>query len=208
MLRLKKTLKKVAVTGGLSCGKTSVCRFFQELGAYVISADEIVHQLLSNNQEIIQKVIKLLGKDILVENQIDRLKVANKVFNQPLLLKSLEEILHPAVQEEINKHYELKNNEGLVSLFIAEIPLLFESKSHFEFDSVIVVTADENLSKKWFKEKTGYSDDAFKMRQEKQLSNQEKSKKADYLIINHGTLSDLKQRVQELYQELTKSSKL
>ncbi len=54
-------LKKVAVTGGLSCGKSLVCRILQELGAYVVSADNIVHQLLSSDTNLGQEVIKLLG---------------------------------------------------------------------------------------------------------------------------------------------------
>ena len=54
-------LRKVAITGGLSCGKSSVCRIFKELGAYVVSADKIVHQLLSPDTNLGQKVIKLIG---------------------------------------------------------------------------------------------------------------------------------------------------
>ena len=54
-------LKKVAVTGGLSCGKSSVCRIFKELGAYVVSADKIVHQLLSPDANLGQKIVQLIG---------------------------------------------------------------------------------------------------------------------------------------------------
>lgn len=203
MLNFNKGLKKGAVTGGLSSGKSTVCQFFRKLGCYVISADEIVHELLSVNQEIIQKVVKLFGTEILINNQIDRAKIAKKVFSQPQLLKFLEEILHPAVQEEIKKQYELKK-EGLDSLFIAEIPLLFETGSNSFFDFTIAVVADESLSKERFKLKTQYGEDEFEKRQLRQLSNQEKIKRADYVIINNGSLIDLQNTVFELYQKLQK----
>ncbi len=204
MLRLKKTLNKGAVTGGLSCGKSSVCHLFQELGCYVVSADEIVHDFLSSNQEIIQEVVKLLGTDILINNQLDREKIAKKVFNQPHLLKSLENILHPAVFEEIRKQYEFKKNEGLTPLFIAEIPLLFETKSNLFFDFTITVAADREICKNRFKKLTKSDDNEFERRQEKQLSTLEKLKQADYTIINNGSMTDLKNAVTKLYTELTK----
>src|SRR5262245_55950333 len=99
-------LKKVAVTGGLSCGKSSVCRIFKELGAYVVSADDIVHQLLTPQTKPGQQVIELMGSDIVVDQHIDRSKIAKKVFGNLKLLKSLEQILHPAVRHEIDKKYQ------------------------------------------------------------------------------------------------------
>ncbi|HRD55910.1 MAG TPA: dephospho-CoA kinase [Parachlamydiaceae bacterium] len=201
MLNLKKTLKKGAVTGGLSCGKSSVCRFFEELGAYVVSADEIVHKLLSSNQEIIQETVKLLGSDILINNQIDRLKIAKKVFDHPLLLNALETLLHPAVQKEIKDQYECKKNEGSASLFIAEIPLLFEINANFFFDFTIAVIADEKICKERF-QKTGHTKEEFASRQKRQLGNVEKSEKADYTIVNNGSLKELKTAVIELYKKI------
>jgi len=203
MLNSSEGLKKIAITGGLSSGKSSVCLFLRKLGCYVISADEIVHELLSKNQDIIQKVIKLLGTDILINNQIDRPKIAKKVFSQPLLLKSLEKILHPVVQKEINKQYELKRKDGLTSLFVAEIPLLFEQGSDADFDFVVVVGADEDLRKERFKLATSYALDEFEKRQSRQLSMQEKLLKADYVIRNNGSLIDLQHSVDELYKKLT-----
>ena len=120
-------LRKIAITGGLSCGKSSVCRIFKELGAYVISADEVVHQLLSPTTNLGRQVISLLGADIVVDKQIDRSKIAKKVFKQPALLQSLENLLHPAVRDEIEKQYQQIANQPSPPLFVVEIPLLFET---------------------------------------------------------------------------------
>lgn len=219
MLNLNKALKKGAVTGGLSCGKSTVCRFFRELGAYVVSADEIVHELLFVNQEIIQKVIALLGSEILTDNHIDRTKIAKKVFHQPSYLKSLEEILHPTVILEIKNQYELKRQEGTTPLFIAEIPLLFETNNDVEFDFTIAVIADEEICKMRFHQSTNLNSDhkvdlkddlksvdlknEFDKRSKRQFSNTEKAKKATYVITNNGSLTELKETVNKLYNTIT-----
>lgn len=203
MLNLNKTLKKGAVTGGISSGKSTVCRYFQELGAHVVSADEIVHQLLLMDKKIIQEVISLLGIDILSDNRIDRAKVAKKVFNQPSLLNSLEGILHPAVQKEIKKQYELKNKEAKTALFIAEIPLLFETESKKDFDFTIAVLSDTKVCEDRFHLSTGYEKEEFHKRKQRQLDNLTKSNLADYVIFNNGSLNDLRDEVTKLYKELT-----
>lgn len=200
----KVPLKKGAVTGGLSSGKSTVCRFFQELGAYVVSADEIVHELLSSNQKLNLRIIELLGQDILINNRIDRVQIAKKVFNQPLLLQSLESILHPVVLEEIKRCYELKQKTGNVPLFIAEIPLLFEIKAESFFDFTIAVIADKNNCIDRFKRLAHYDEEEFEKRTKRQFSNQEKSEKATYTIVNNGSLKDLKQASTKLYKQILK----
>lgn len=116
------TLRKVAITGGLSCGKSSVCRFFKELGAHVVSADEIVHQLLSPTQRLGQQVIALIGGDIVVNGKIDRSIIAKKVFDNKRLLHSLEELIHPVVLNEIEKQYQQVSNQGKAPLFYSRNP--------------------------------------------------------------------------------------
>src|ERR1700733_11999306 len=99
-------LKRLAVTGGLSCGKTLVCCLFKDLGAYVVSADEIAHRLLSPDTIVGKQVIRLLGSDIVVDNNINRRIVASKVFKDTNLLKSLEQITHPVIRDEIENKYQ------------------------------------------------------------------------------------------------------
>lgn len=195
-------LKKIAVTGGLSSGKSSVCRFFKDLGAYVISADVVAHQLLSPETSPGKKVIDLLGQEILVDRQIDRSKVAQKVFNHPSLLKSLEKILHPAIWEEIENCYQAACLANTHSLFIAEIPLLFEAKKESEYEVTIAVLADPAVSRRRFVDATGLDAEAYEKRLAQQLSPISKAQKADYVIINNGKLADLQETVTMIYDQL------
>lgn len=194
-------LKKVAVTGGLSCGKSSVCRFFRKLGAYVVSADEVVHQLLSPETQLGQDVARLLGQDIIVDGRVDRAIIAKKVFNDPKLLNSLENLLHPAVRKEINHQYEQVRREGKHRLFVAEIPLYYEGNGAKDYDAVVAVVADPEKSKQRFKQ-AGFNSEEFEKRSSRQLSPDEKAKRADYVITNNGSLEDLEQSVKEVYDKL------
>lgn len=191
------------MTGGLSCGKSSVCRLLSELGAYVISADTIVHQLLSSDANLGQEVVKLLGSEILVGSYIDRSRIAEIVFQEPDLLVDLENLLHPAVYREIEKIYqEQQNSPHPPPLFIAEIPLLFESGGEKDYDFTVTVAADPVLCFQRFSKKTGLSKKEFERRTSRQLPLLEKAKRADYVIMNSDTLSNLAPVIKELYEEL------
>jgi dephospho-CoA kinase len=198
------TLKKVAVTGGLSSGKSSVCHFFKELGAYVVSADEIVHKLLTPETIAGRRAIALLGEDIVTDGKINRSFVAAKVFKDASLLKELESFLHPAVKEETRKHYQ-KALESETALFVAEIPLLFETGSEQEYDYTISVIADKQESLKRFSSSTGYGEEEYQRRMARQLSPEKKCAKADFIIRNNGSLADLKQAVINIYHQINPS---
>ncbi len=203
MLKLSK-VAKVAVTGGLSCGKSSVCRILQKLGAYIISADKIVHQLLSSDTNLGQEVIKLLGARILVNNQIDRSQVAKIIFQDDRLLQALENLVHPVVYDEIEKKYQKQRDiHHPPPLFVAEIPLLFESGGEKNFDCIIAVVADPDVCFQRFIETTGYDSQEFERRTNKQWPLLEKAIRADYVILNNSSLSYLSDTAQELYNELT-----
>ena len=196
-------LKKVAITGGLSSGKSSVCEILKRKGAYVISADDIVHQLLDPQNEIGQKIVNLLGDDSVRGTQFDRTLIAKKVFNNAEILKSLEKILHPAVLEEVEKHYNQIRNQKKFTLFVAEIPLLYEIESEYLFDTVVTVFTDPEIAKKRFQKKTNHSIQEFEKRMTHQLPPAEKSAKADFTIHNNGDLAELEKQVETLYQNIT-----
>lgn len=198
--------KKVAVTGGLSSGKTAVCHLFGQLNAYVVNADKVVHELLSLQTPIGNRVVALLGS-VVVKNGaldskvLDRNLIAQKVFKDPLLLKKLEAVLYPAVFERIEQHYQealhLKS-----PLFIAEIPKLFEAKMESWFDVVITVAAEEDVCMERFESKGGTKDE-YRQRMNNQMPIKEKIERSHYVIENNGDLSLLKSSVTNLFHVLT-----
>lgn len=197
------TLRKVAVTGGLSSGKSQFCSYLLELGAYVVSADKIVHQLLSPETDLGNKVINLLGSDIVVNGKIDRTSVAKHVFNDPKRLHSLEKIIHPAVMEYVELEYQQASKQKSHPLFVVEIPLLFEAKASDRFDQTIAIIADEESCIQRFSAATGQERNEYLKRSQRQLPQSEKAALADIVIENNGSLEDLKNEAQSTFRMLT-----
>jgi dephospho-CoA kinase len=195
-------LKKIAITGGVASGKSSVCRFFQELGAYVVNADAIVHKLLDPETNLGQQVIRLFGPEIIVNAKISRKMIAEKAFADPRLLAELEKLLHPAVLREIETAYAKSCHAGTHTSFVVEIPLLYEIKGESFYDCVIAVVADPKIARKRF-EQSGFKPDEYDRRMNLQLSPHQKAERANYTIQNNGTLDDLKQQVIALNKILT-----
>lgn len=200
-------LKRVAITGGLSSGKSSVCRFFNELGAKVVSADQIVHTLLNPDTKLGSQIVDLLGNEILEKSgpnagQFDRKKIAETVFKDPVKLKQLENLLHPAVRARIQEEADKAQNENTATLFVAEIPLLFEAGNHYEDFTTIAVVADEAECQRRFVEKTHYPPEEYTRRMQQQMSPEEKARSADYIIHNRGSLQDLQNQVKGIFEKL------
>jgi len=189
-------LRKIAITGGIASGKSSVCRVFQELGAFVVNADAIVHELLSSNTSLGQQVIRLLGNDVFIDGKLSRRVIADKVFKDPEALHALEKLLHPAVLNKIEELYETACQSGTYAAFVVESPLLFEIGQDIFYDTVIAVIADEKRCQSRFC-KAGYQPEEYVLRMKRQLSVQEKARRADYVINNNGSLDHLREQVVE-----------
>jgi dephospho-CoA kinase len=188
------SLRKIAITGKLASGKSTVGRILQEYGAYVVDADEIVHSLLSLNTPTGKKVVELLGPEIVAGNQIDRRKISEIVFSDFKKLTSLENILHPAVKQEINKLFDHVKNNPTYKMFVAEVPLLYESGMEKDFDLVIAVIADEKVARQ---RSTAAQFDQRYARQHK-----DKASKADFVITNNGDLNLLRSSIDEILDRL------
>ena len=194
-------LKKVAVTGGLSSGKSAVCNFFRNLNAYVVSADEIVHKLLSLDTETGQQVAAIFGPRVIKNDKLDRQAIAEIVFNDPALLKKLEQCVYPAVTKIIERHYQEAKHLN-PPLFLVEIPKLFEAGMEKWFDTVITVSTNENLCRERF-EARGGNDHEYARRMANQMPTEEKIRRSHYMIENNDGLDELKTSVAKLFYVLT-----
>ena len=189
----------VGVTGPFASGKSTFVGILGELGAETVSADEIVHDLLAEDEETVTRVVERFGRDVLKERGVDRRALGRKVFGDPEALQDLEEILHPLVRRETRRRIE----DSGADLFVAEIPLLFEGTSSGAFDYTVAVTAPEERRQAWAAER-GVDEVALRAIEARQLPQEEKARRADVVVQNDGGLDKLKQQAEELRERISR----
>ena len=197
-------LKKVAVTGSIASGKSTVCQFFEEWGAYVVRADQLLHSAFSIDTAIGRRVRQLFGSRVFVGSTIDRRVIADEAAGNPKLLDELEVICHPYVNAEVERQYRSACEAGNFPLFVAEMPLLFESRWPMNpwFDVTVAVSSDRAVAKDRYV-RSGGTDEQFNFREARQMPQEEKCRRSTYTIANDKNLSDLKAEAWKLFSILT-----
>lgn len=187
----------VAVTGPLACGKSTFVRLLGDLGADTVSADELVHHLLASDEETIRAVTERFGRDVRGEKGIDRPALSERVFGDPEALADLEEILHPRVRAETAR----RASASEAPVFVSEVPLLFEGGETGVFDTTVAVVTPDERRRAWATER-GMSEDRWRAIESRQLSSEEKARRADVAVENSGDLDTLRSEARKLMNRL------
>lgn len=189
----------IGLTGGIASGKSTVSNFFKELGVKVIDAD-IVAREISERKATIDEICNIFGRDILDENgRIVREKLRERVFQDKRLVQKLNSIIHPQVIEYFKERKD-ENRED--ELLIFDVPLLYEAKMNTLCDKVIVVGVDRKKQIERVIQRDGSSEEVARNIIANQMSLDDKIKRADIVIMNDGTLEELKGKVLKVYKEL------
>jgi dephospho-CoA kinase len=184
----------VAVTGPFASGKSTLVRFLGDLpGTETASADEIVHHLLKNDRRTISRIIERFGEGVRGPDGIDRKALGREVFGDAGALRDLEEILHPLVRSETDRRIEA----SVAELFVVEIPLLFETGRGGDFDITVAVTVPEERRRAWAAGR-GMNETALRAVEARQLSGEEKARRADLVVQNDGDPDRLKEQAYDL----------
>jgi dephospho-CoA kinase len=189
----------VAVTGPFASGKSTFVRILGELGAEMVSADEIVHDLLARDKETIRRVAERFGREVLKESGVDRRALGRKVFGDPEALQDLENILHPLVHRETTRRIE----DSGADLFVAEIPLLFEGGRSASFDYTVALVVPEERRRAWAAER-GADETALQAIEARQLTQEEKAERADVVVQNDGSLDKLREQAEGLRERISR----
>jgi dephospho-CoA kinase len=183
----------IAVTGPFASGKSTFVRLLGELGAETVSADEIVHDLLAEDDQTISRVVERFGSDVLKDRSVDRRALARKVFGAPEALRDLEDILHPLVRRETERRVVASGAD----LFVTEVPLLFEGESSGDYDYTVAVVVPEERRRAWAAER-GVDEAALRAIEARQLPQEEKARRADIVVQNEGGVDKLKRQAEKL----------
>jgi len=191
------------LTGGIACGKSTVARFFQDLGAYVIDADRLGHEVIEPGQAAHQEIVERFGQDILDSGgRIDRKKLGPRVFANPPLLAALNAIVHPRVMERTRELAAEEHQRKPRGVVILDAPLIFEAGLETRMLKVVVVWCRPEQQMERLIAKTGFSREEAERRIQAQVPADEKRRRADYVIDCSGTLEESLAQVQTLYPQL------
>jgi dephospho-CoA kinase len=202
---------RIGLTGGISAGKSTVGEMFVTLGAHLIKADEIAHELMLPGQPVYGDVVEHFGRSILDPGgQVNRARLAEAAFGTATAggsrIQELNQIVHPAV---VRKQEEWMREIGAAepsAIAIVEAALLIEAGAHSSLDFIIVVTCvPEQRVLRWA-DRRHISREAAERevnrRMAAQLPDEEKIKAADYVIDNSGSLEETRRQVKRIHDEL------
>ena len=196
---------RVGLTGGVACGKSTVGAMLAERGAHYLQADTLAHQLYAPGEPTYHAVVEHFGRDILnPDGSINRGRLANVAF--PHRIGELNAIVHPAVVEAQNRWMAELEGTDPKGVAVVEAALLVEAGAAGDFDKLVVVTCNLDQKVTRYAQRAGISVDnaraEVQRRSAAQFSDDEKARRADYLIDNSGSIAETARQVDEVWAKL------
>lgn len=197
---------RIAITGGIACGKSLVGAYISEEGVAVCDADELAHGLMVSGSHVFKAILDLFGPDILGnDGEIDRRRLGSRVFSNHAELTALNAVVHPWVKKAWLAWLEnVRTSGGRAAAVI--IPLLYEVGEGSGWNAVVCVSASEKVQLERLADR-GLSFGDRRKRLGAQMLVSEKMKMADYVIVNNGTKDLLKQQVRIVIEHVMEKKK-
>jgi dephospho-CoA kinase len=187
----------VGLTGGIGAGKSEALAAFQRQGAATLSTDRVAHDLL-DDEEVRSALVDRWGEEVAPNGVVDRERVSELVFNDRGELNWLESVTHPRVGAHVLEWRQ--NLESDLEAAVVEVPLLFEAAMEDAFDATVAVIADDELRDARLRER---GQGGLAGREERQLDQEEKGRRADHVIRNDASLEELESEVRKVIAELS-----
>jgi dephospho-CoA kinase len=171
---------KLGITGGIGSGKTSVCRVFEVLNIPVFSADKVAQGIMESNKEIIERINAIAGIDLYKSGKLDRMKLANIIFNNNSLLNKVNSLVHPVVFDYFRRWVP----EQTAPYVIMEAAILFESGASEIVDRIATIIAPEEERIQRVIVRNKLSREQITERMMNQMDDEKRAKNSYYIINN------------------------
>ena len=191
---------RVGLTGGIASGKSMVAEELAARGAVIIDADLLAREVVEPGTPALAAIIDRFGPEVVRDGQLDRARLAQIVFADPLARNDLERIVHPAVRA---RAAELERAAGDAAVVVHVIPLLVETGQHQGFDLVVTVDADHETQIQRLMLRDGFSRAEAESRIAAQASREDRKRAADVVLDNTGSLAQLREQIDALWTELS-----
>ena len=197
-------MRNIGMTGGIGSGKNQVADIFNQLGFYTIDSDISSRKVMEKGEVAYEKIVSFFGSDILDENDnILRKKLGDIVFNDKAKLKTLENIVHPAIYEYEKKERSKIYGRDDKAVVITHAALIIESGSIDKYDALIVISCPDELQVERVMQRDNFSEEKARNIVAHQMPNEERLKYADFIIDNSSTLDDLYNEVKRVHNLIT-----
>ena len=199
-------MRFIGITGGVGAGKSEILRYIQKnYLCEIYLADDVAHEVKKKGTACYEKLVALLGKDVLQEDgEIDKKKMAAKIFADKSLLEKVNALVHPAVKEYLLDHLMKARAAGKVDLFFVEAALLIEAGYGEFVDEMWYIFAQQSVRRKRLKEARGYSDEKIEQIMKAQLSEEEFRANCDFVVDNSGDLEKTYEQISRRLEAYTK----
>ena len=195
-------MKIIGLTGGIACGKSTVSRALRALGAAIIDADALAHELSQPEQPIFNAYVERFGREIVTAGgTLDRAAIAARVFADPAVRAEVDAIAHPLIRTAAEERLRVTRAEGKKAA-VLDVPLLFEAGWDVLADEVWVVAlpAEEQLARLLARDKS-MSEGEARARISAQMPLAENCARADIVIDNSGTVKETRECIEQLWRE-------
>jgi dephospho-CoA kinase len=195
---------RIGLTGGIASGKTTVAQRFMELGVPVIDADAAARAVVAPGKPGLAAVSERFGPRVLAENgELDRSALRDLIFKDPGSRRDLEAILHPLIRADMERSAEL----AVGPYVVMAIPLLVEGGSRDRVDRVLVVDVDEPVQLQRVMARDGCTEEQARAILASQASRPEHLAAADDVLLNAGSVTDLRRAVDRLHERYLRLAK-
>jgi len=188
----------LGLTGSIGMGKSTTAQMFRDEGCPVFDADAAVHDLYAKGGKAVP-IIKAVFPDAVKHDAVDRAVLGQYMRADPIDLRVLESFVHPMVSESREAFFKNHKDSDIV---IMDVPLLFETSLDKVVHHVVVVTAPYKVQRQRVLARDGMSEDLFESLLSRQMSDEEKRKRADFLIFTDKGLENARKQVQKILREL------
>jgi dephospho-CoA kinase len=171
---------KIALTGNIGSGKTTVMKLFEQYGFPIFNSD-LASRKAENDPVIVSNFLDIVGHDVLIDGKIDRNLMRERVFNDSNLLQQVNDLMVPYVKNEYLKFLKEYKEEKAT---IMESAIIFETYTQNKFDVVITVVADKETRLKRVMERDGIGEELALAKMKNQFSDDHKVKYSDFIIVN------------------------
>ena len=188
---------RIGLTGGIGCGKSTVCEFFAKRGIPVIDTDQLAHTLVKPGTKALQQITQQFGREVIrTDGSLDRAKMRELIFEDEEKRHQLEAPLHPLIRQEMQRQLDALDTPYA----ILAIPLLLEKGWQNELDRVLVVDCSEAQQLQRAQQRDGSSSDTIRRIIDSQIDRTRRLEAADDIIDNSGKSEAIAPQVEALHQ--------